>query len=277
MILVSPEQIATVMTLPVIPHSIVERDELLATDLPKTALRESLERACGSTKQRQRLLYRIVPEATFKRRRDLTPEESAKTEGLARLRHRAVRPELRGRRPRLSERAPRHAPRAYIARGVPLRNWCPARRGVALALALRHRSRITRARAHLSSYRRSPPSHLGWHRHRGPRWALEQCRKAVDRRLGRVRLRHARGGGAGRLQRAHRDAAVDVPESVAIERRATEALPAGWDLEDGAAARIFGARWLEEGRTALLIVPSVVARIEWNVLINPRHPDATQL
>ena len=87
-------------------------------------------------------------------------------------------------------------------------------------------------------------------------------------------LAHA---GAEQLPRAHRDAAVDVPESVAIERRAAEAVPAGWDLEDGAAARIFGARWLEEGRTALLIVPSVVARIEWNALINPRHPDATQL
>lgn len=85
MILVSPEQIATVMKLPVIPHSIAELDELVAKGLPKTALRESVERACGSTEQRKRLLYRIVPEATFKRRRDLTPEESAKTERLARV------------------------------------------------------------------------------------------------------------------------------------------------------------------------------------------------
>ena len=87
-------------------------------------------------------------------------------------------------------------------------------------------------------------------------------------------LAHA---GVGRLPREHRYVAVDVPESVSLERHAAEALPAGWDLEDCAAARVFGDRWIEEARTALLVVPSVVAKIEWNVLINPRHPDAAHL
>jgi len=44
-----------------------------------------------------------------------------------------------------------------------------------------------------------------------------------------------------------------------------------WHKRDG---RAFGSAWLEAGRSALLIVPSRVAREERNILINPRHPDA---
>ncbi len=87
-------------------------------------------------------------------------------------------------------------------------------------------------------------------------------------------LAHA---GIGRLPKEHRFVAVDVPADVPLERHPPEALPAGWDLEDCVAARHFGDRWLEEGRTAILVVPSVVARVEWNVLVNPRHPAAQRL
>jgi putative toxin-antitoxin system antitoxin component (TIGR02293 family) len=85
MILVSAEQIAAVMKLRVVPHSIAKLDELVAKGLPKTALRESVDKVCETSEQRKRLLYQIVPEATYKRRKDLTPEESAKTERLARV------------------------------------------------------------------------------------------------------------------------------------------------------------------------------------------------
>ena len=34
-----------------------------------------------------------------------------------------------------------------------------------------------------------------------------------------------------------------------------------------------GDAWIREPRTAVLVVPSVVARREGNVLINPSHPD----
>ena len=47
-----------------------------------------------------------------------------------------------------------------------------------------------------------------------------------------------------------------------------------WHLANGASARAFGARWLNELRTPILIVPSYVARIERNILINPRHAQA---
>ena len=47
-----------------------------------------------------------------------------------------------------------------------------------------------------------------------------------------------------------------------------------WNLQDSMTAREFGSLWLEEQRTAILIVPSVLAPIDHNVLFNPNHPDA---
>ena len=40
---------------------------------------------------------------------------------------------------------------------------------------------------------------------------------------------------------------------------------------------IFGDQWLKEARSAVLLVPSVVVRLEWNALVNPVHPDAAKL
>jgi RES domain-containing protein len=48
----------------------------------------------------------------------------------------------------------------------------------------------------------------------------------------------------------------------------------GWDDLERDVSRAFGARWVNEARSAILLVPSYVARIERNVVINPAHPDA---
>ncbi|VXC81766.1 conserved hypothetical protein [Burkholderia sp. 8Y] len=86
MLLVSPEQIAAVMALPRVPHTVAELDAQVREGLPKSALKEGVEHATRSAEERRALLARIVPEATFKRRRDkLSPDESEKTERLARI------------------------------------------------------------------------------------------------------------------------------------------------------------------------------------------------
>lgn len=87
-------------------------------------------------------------------------------------------------------------------------------------------------------------------------------------------LAHA---GIGRVPTSHRFVVVDVPDSISIERFDVAALPKGWDAEDSASAKAFGDRWLDEGRSAILVVPSVVARLDWNALVNPHHPDARLL
>lgn len=66
---------------------------------------------------------------------------------------------------------------------------------------------------------------------------------------------------------------IDVPVGVTYEVVTKDGLP-GWCDVDGAAARSFGSAWYRERRSAILIVPSVVARVERNVIIHPHHADA---
>jgi len=71
----------------------------------------------------------------------------------------------------------------------------------------------------------------------------------------------------GRIPSTHRFVIAQVPESVAIETQYTTTLPMGWDTEDTTASRAFGDQWLAENRSAILIVPSVVARLDSNALV----------
>ena len=43
---------------------------------------------------------------------------------------------------------------------------------------------------------------------------------------------------------------------------------------DASKARAFGSKWFAQGRSCILIVPSFVARIETNIVINPNHTEA---
>jgi RES domain-containing protein len=83
-------------------------------------------------------------------------------------------------------------------------------------------------------------------------------------------LAHA---GIGRVPRTHVAVEIAIAASVTVERHDESSLPVGWDHADLRVARAFGEAWIRELRTAVLVVPSVVARREGNVLINPRHPD----
>jgi putative toxin-antitoxin system antitoxin component (TIGR02293 family) len=86
MVLVSAQKIASIMALAPLPNSFAELDEMVLKGLPKGALKASIEHICKSAEDRKKLLYRIIPEATYKRRRDhLTAEESERAERLARV------------------------------------------------------------------------------------------------------------------------------------------------------------------------------------------------
>lgn len=83
-------------------------------------------------------------------------------------------------------------------------------------------------------------------------------------------LAHA---GIGRVPRTHVAIEISVAGVVTTERHDESSLPVGWDHADLRVARAFGDAWIRERRTAVLVVPSVVARREGNVLLNPQHPD----
>lgn len=84
-------------------------------------------------------------------------------------------------------------------------------------------------------------------------------------------------GGVGHLPPSQRLVIANVPPSVRVERHDAASLPSGWDAEDSLPAREFGDRWLAEGRSAVLIVPSVIATSDFNALVNRRHPDAAKV
>ncbi len=87
--MMQPHRIADVMRGPSILGSLVvsahDLEASVLTGLPKQALRLALGRAFASAKDARTMLYRVVPEATYKRRSRLTPAQSERTERLARV------------------------------------------------------------------------------------------------------------------------------------------------------------------------------------------------
>lgn len=73
---------------------------------------------------------------------------------------------------------------------------------------------------------------------------------------------------------------VDIPDDVwatAVTLRAGN-LKVGWDaLPAGKVSIDIGSKWLAGGKSCLLVVPSIVAPEEKNILINPAHADHRKL
>ena len=63
---------------------------------------------------------------------------------------------------------------------------------------------------------------------------------------------------------------VTIPRGTSYEVVTADTVP-GWFKPSGEAARRFGRQWYVDNRSAILIVPSVVARMERNIVINCRH------
>ena len=65
---------------------------------------------------------------------------------------------------------------------------------------------------------------------------------------------------------------IAIPAGVKCEVVDADSLT-GWELLDSKVAQAFGHRWYAERRSAILFVPSVVARMERNIVINAAHND----
>ncbi len=78
--------------------------------------------------------------------------------------------------------------------------------------------------------------------------------------------------GSGRLPPNQHFVAIAIPRGITYEVFSPPGLP-GWDSMPPTVSRAYGERWSLELRSVILIVPSIVARIDSNILINPAHPE----
>lgn len=69
---------------------------------------------------------------------------------------------------------------------------------------------------------------------------------------------------------------MTIPNGTSYEIFQTVAHP-GWNGKDDGLCKAIGQEWFIERRSATLIVPSIPARIERNILINPQHPDTAKI
>lgn len=87
--MIHPERIAEVMGGVAIlgqeVRSFQDLESSVTGGLPKVALRRTLERVYEKAGDLREAMYRVVPEATFKRRTLLSQEEGERTERLARI------------------------------------------------------------------------------------------------------------------------------------------------------------------------------------------------
>jgi RES domain-containing protein len=66
---------------------------------------------------------------------------------------------------------------------------------------------------------------------------------------------------------------ADIPHALEIARIDVKMLPAGWHETRDESLRAFGDDWIRGGKSVALLVPSAAIRGEWNILLNPMHPD----
>lgn len=66
---------------------------------------------------------------------------------------------------------------------------------------------------------------------------------------------------------------AELPDAL-VRSLDLDALPKGWDAQEEAAASTdIGDAWFDQRISVALRVPSVVMRGQFNVLLNPSHPD----
>jgi RES domain-containing protein len=78
--------------------------------------------------------------------------------------------------------------------------------------------------------------------------------------------------GSGALPPNQHFIEITIPSGVSYEMFNQSAVP-DWYLASAASSKPYGDAWQSQGRSLILIVPSVVARPGRNILINPQHAE----
>jgi RES domain-containing protein len=71
---------------------------------------------------------------------------------------------------------------------------------------------------------------------------------------------------------------IDIPDDISMDEVQLEDLPADWKtLYEDADLQQVGKNWIDVGTSAVLIVPSAVGFGERNFILNPEHPDFSEI
>lgn len=70
-------------------------------------------------------------------------------------------------------------------------------------------------------------------------------------------------------------AAIEIPDDIAPKEVSTSELPKNWRSYNPPPLELaeLGTKWARKGETLLFRVPSAVVEHEYNIIINPLHPD----
>jgi RES domain-containing protein len=69
----------------------------------------------------------------------------------------------------------------------------------------------------------------------------------------------------------------EVPDEVGIGRLDVKTLATHWRQTRDESLHRFGDEWVRAGQSVALLVPSAAIRGEWNILLNPAHPDFSRI
>ena len=80
----------------------------------------------------------------------------------------------------------------------------------------------------------------------------------------------------GKLPQFHKMIIIEIDAAIQVEKIVAGQIPA-WDHRNQIASRQYGDVWLRSQRSVALIVPSVIAKYDHNIVINPLHPDFSKI
>jgi RES domain-containing protein len=116
-------------------------------------------------------------------------------------------------------------------------------------------------------------------RHTGGRWnskGVSVVYAAESLALALLEIVVAVGGIS--LPKDYLYASVEIPSGIRVEHVDPVTLPSRWYVYPAPHELAeCGDRWIHEGKSVALVVPSAITRIEENVLLNPAHADFKHL
>jgi len=82
----------------------------------------------------------------------------------------------------------------------------------------------------------------------------------------------SQGGRVGDIPKNQQSIKIYVPEGIVIEEVRGDDIP-GWNSPNFVESRKYGDKWLNEKRTAILVLPALISPEEKGIMFNPDHPD----